>query len=220
MKQFAVIGLGNFGYYLATQLYKKGHEVLAVDIDPVRIQEIKNGVSQAVVADATDQRAIEPLGVKEMDAAVVAVGSELNASILATLILKDIGVKRVIAKAITEAQGRILLKVGASEIIFPERDSAVLLSERLGTPNLIDCLPFMEGCSIIELTAPPKFIGKTLIELDLINRYGVQVIAVKDRITENINKVPTGSYLLKDSDLMIIFGADEGLDRLNKTVSR
>jgi len=219
MKQYAVIGLGNFGYYLATHLYRKGREVLAIDIDPARVQGIKDSVSQAVVADATDPRAIEPLGVKTMDAAVVAVGSELNASILATLTLKDIGVKRVLAKAITEAQGRILLKVGASEIIFPERDSAVLLSERLDTPNIIDCLPCIEGYSIIELSPPKKFVGKSLRELDLINRYGIQVVAVKETIPDGINMIPTGEFVLKDSDLMIIFGPNEGLDKLKKAVS-
>lgn len=219
MKQFAVIGLGNFGYYLATHLYDKGHDVLAVDIDPARVQEIKNSVSQAVVADGTDRKAIEPLGVKEMDAAVVSVGSDLGASILTTLILKDIGVKRVIAKAITELQGRILLKVGASEIIFPEKDSAVSLSERMDNPNIIDYLPFIEGYSIIELTPPEQFVGKALKDLNLINLYGVQVVAIKETVPENINLIPTGNFVLKESDIMILLGANDGLNRLRKSVS-
>jgi len=219
MKQFAVIGLGNFGYYLATRLYEKGHDVLAVDVDPARVQEIKNSVSQAVVADGTDRRAIEPLGVKEMDAAVVSVGSDLGASILTTLTLKDIGIKRVIAKAITEPQGRILLKVGASEIIFPEKDSAVSLAERMDNPNIIDYLPFIEGYSIIELTPPEQFVGKALKDLNLINLYEVQVVAVKETVPENINLIPTGNFVLKESDIMILLGANEGLNRLRKSVS-
>ena len=219
MNQFAVIGLGNFGYYLATHLYEKGHNVLAIDIDSTRIQTIKDSVNRAAVADGTDRKAIEPLGIKEMDAAVVSVGSDLSASILTTLTLKDIGIHRVIAKAITEAQGRILLKVGASEIIFPEKDSAISLAERMDNPNIIDYLPFVEGCSIIELAPPKHFIGKTLMDLDLINRYGVQVIAIKETVPENINLVPTGKSILKDSDLMILIGANEGLDKLRKSVS-
>ena len=219
MNQFAVIGLGNFGYYLATHLYEKGHNVLAIDIDSTRIQTIKDSVNRAAVADGTDRKAIEPLGIKEMDAAVVSVGSDLGASILTTLTLKDIGIQRVIAKAITESHGRILLKVGASEIIFPEKDSAISLAERMDNPNIIDYLPFVEGCSIIELAPPKHFIGKTLMDLDLINRYGVQVIAIKETVPENINLVPTGKSILKDSDLMILIGANEGLDKLRKSVS-
>jgi trk system potassium uptake protein TrkA len=219
MKQFAVIGLGNFGHYLATRLYDKGHDVLAIDIDPARIQEIKDGVSQAVVADGTDRRAIEPLGIKEMDAAVVSVGSDLGASILTTLTLKDIGIKRVISKAITEPQGRILLKVGASEIIFPEKDSAVSLAERMDNPNIIDYLPFIEGYSIIELTPPEQFVGKALKDLNLINEYGVQVVAIKETVPENINLIPTGNFVLKESDIMILLGANDGLNRLRKSVS-
>lgn len=219
MKQFAVIGLGNFGHYLATYLYEKGHDVLAIDIDPARVQDIKDSVSQAVVADGTDRRAIEPLGIKEMDAAVVSVGSVLSASILTTLTLKDIGVQRVIAKAITEPQGRILLKVGASEIIFPEKDSAISLAERMDNPNIIDYLPFIEGYSIIELVPPVQFVGKPLMDLDLINRFGVQAIAIKETVPENFNLIPTGKFVLKDSDIMILLGPNDGLDRLRKSVS-
>ena len=115
MKQFAIIGLGNFGHYLALNLYKKGHEVLVIDKNASQVQEIKDQVSQAVIADATDRKAMESLGVKDMDAAVVCIGSVLSDSILATLNLKEIGVKRVLAKAMTEAHGRILNKIGASE---------------------------------------------------------------------------------------------------------
>ncbi len=218
MKQFAVIGLGNFGHYLATRLYEKGHDVLAIDIDPARVQEIKDSVSHAVVADGTDRRAIEPLGIKDMDAAVVSVGSVLSASILTTLTLKDIGVQRVIAKAITEPQGRILLKVGASEIIFPEKDSAVSLAERMDNPNIIDYLPFIEGYSIIELTPPREFVGKALMDLDLINRYEVQVIAIKETVPEKISLIPTGKSVLKESDIMILLGANDGLEKLRKSV--
>ena len=219
MKQFAVIGLGNFGTYLARHLYEKGHDVLAIDLDLARVQEIKDSVSQAVVADGTDRKAIEPLGVKDMDAAVVSVGSVLSTSILATLTLKDIGIQRVIAKAITEPQGRILLKVGASEIIFPEKDSAISLAERMDNPNIIDYLPFIEGYSIIELMPPKPFVGKSLMELDLINRYGVQVIAIRETVPERTNLIPTGKSILKDSDIMILLGANDGLDRLRKSVA-
>ena len=177
MKQFAVIGLGNFGYYLATRLYEKGHEVLAIDKNPSRVQVVKDLVTHAVVADGSDREALETCGVEQMDAAVVSIGSDMSSSILVTLNLKDIGVDRVLVMAMSEAHGRILEKIGASEIIFPQKDVAFSLAERLHNPNMLDYLPFIEGYSIIELATPKRFEGKTLRELDLINRFGVQVLA-------------------------------------------
>jgi len=213
MKQFAVIGVGNFGRYLASRLYDKGHEVLAIDRDPGRIQEIKDEVSQAVVADATDRKSMESL-VKDVDAAVVCMGSLLSESILATLNLKDIGVGRIVAKATGEAHGRILQKIGADEVLFPEKDQAVSLAERLHNPNMIEYLPFVEGYSIIHLQPPAGFIGKALRELDLINQYGVQVVAVRERVPDRLNMIPTGTFIVKDGDIMIVLGPNESLDKL------
>jgi trk system potassium uptake protein len=214
MKQFAIIGIGNVGYYLARHLYEKGYEVLAIDKDSNRVQEIKDSVSQAIVADATSRKIIEPLGIKEMDAVVVCIGSVLSESILTTLNLKEAGVKRVVAMAISESHGRILEKIGASEVFFPERDFAISVAERLHNPNMLDYLPFLEGYSIIELAPPKRFTGKTLRELDLINSYGVQVIAIKELIPERLNFIPTGDSVVKDSDILILLGANDGLEKL------
>jgi trk system potassium uptake protein TrkA len=219
MKQFAIIGLGNFGYYLAKHLYQKGYEVLAVDIDPKQVQAVRDDVSQAIVADATDRSVIEALGVKDMDVAVVCIGSILSNSILATLTLKDIGVKRIYAKAITETHGRILYKVGADEVFFPEKDLAISLAERLHNPNMLDYLPFLEGYSIIELAPPRGFIGKSLKDLNLTNRFGVQVVAIKEMVPDKLNLIPTAQTVLEDSDIMIILGPNEGLDKLQKNES-
>jgi trk system potassium uptake protein len=214
MKQFAVIGLGNFGYYLATQLYKKGYEVLAIDKRPDLVQEIKDSVNQAIVADATERKTLEAMGLQQMDAAVVCIGSVLSNSILATLNLKDIGVKRVLAKALSEAHGRILYKIGASEVFFPEKDLALSLAERIHNPNMIDYLPFLEGYSIIELSPPKDFIGKSLQDLDLINRLGIQIIAVKEVIKDQLILIPTARFVIKDSDILIMLGPNESLDKL------
>ena len=216
MKQFAVVGLGNFGFYLSVRLYEKGHDVLAIDKDPGRVQEIRDKVTQAVVADATDAQAMKALGVNQMDAAVVCIGSVLSDSILATLNLIDIGVTDVMAKAMTEAHGRILRKIGASEIVFPEKDVAFSLAERLNNPNMIDYLPFLEGYSIIELAPPKGFIGKSLRELDLINRYGIQVVAVKEIIPDRLSLIPTARFVFKDSDILILLGPNEALDKLRE----
>ena len=216
MKQFVVIGIGNFGHYLAVHLYKKGYEVLVIDKISNRVSEIKDQVSQAVVADATDRKALEALGLAKMDAAVVCIGSVLSESILATLNLKDIGVERVYAKALSQAHSRILQKIGASEVFFPEKDQAIALAERLHNPNMLDYLPFLEGYSIIQLAPPNRFIGKSLRELNLINKFGVQVVAVQEVVPERLNLIPTAQFVLKDSDIMILLGPNEALEQLRK----
>ena len=216
MKQFAIIGLGNFGYYLATHLYEKGHDVLAIDKDPNLVQKIKDHVTQAVVADATDFKTMNSLSIHEMDAAVVCIGTDLGASIHTTLILKDVGARQVYAKAVTEAHGRILLKVGAQEILFPEKDLAISLAERLHNPSLLDYLPFFEGYSIIELKPKESFLGKELKELDLINKYGVQVIAIKKVTSGMLLMIPTGKHVLKRDEVMILLGPNDGLDLLRQ----
>ena len=216
MKQFAIIGLGNFGYYLATHLYEKGHDVLAIDKDHNLVQKIKDNVTQAVVADATDFKTMNSLSIHEMDAAVVCIGTDLDASIHTTLILKDVGARQVYAKANTEPHGRILLKVGAQEILFPEKDLAISLAERLHNPSLLDYLPFFEGYSIVELKPRESFVGKELKELDLINKYGVQVIAIKKAASGRLSMIPTGKHVLKGDEVMILLGPNDGLDLLRQ----
>jgi trk system potassium uptake protein TrkA len=216
MKQFAIIGLGNFGYYLATHLYEKGHDVLAIDKDHNLVQKIKDHVTQAVVADATDFKTMNSLSIHEMDAAVVCIGTDLDASIHTTLILKDVGARQVYAKANTEPHGRILRKVGAQEILFPEKDLAISLAERLHNPSLLDYLPFFEGYSIIELKPKESFVGKELKELDLINKYGVQVIAIKKVASGKLSMIPTGKHVLKGDEEMILLGPNDGLDLLRQ----
>jgi trk system potassium uptake protein TrkA len=215
-KQFAVIGLGNFGYYLASGLFQKGHEVLGIDINPRQVQEIRDQVSRAVIADATDPQALKELELEKMDAVVVSIGSVLNSSILATLNVKDLGVKRVVAKAVSNAHGRILQKIGADEIYFPEKDLALTVARRLDNPNVLDYLPFMEGYSIAQLAPPREFIGKSLIELDLINRHGIQVVAVKELVPENVVMIPTGRFVVKDSDILFLLGPDQALADLQQ----
>jgi trk system potassium uptake protein TrkA len=214
MGQFAVIGMGNFGYYLGRHLYEKGHEVIALDINKNQVQKSKDIVSQAVVADATDREALESLGISQVDAAVVCIGTRMQASILATLHVKELGVKRILAKATSEEHGRILKKVGASEIIFPEKDLAIGVATRLDNPNILDYLPFIEGYSIAELAPPKEFVGKSLKDLDLINRFSIQVLAIKEIVPERFTQIPTGAFLVKDSDALIVLGPDEVLKKL------
>lgn len=217
MKQFVVIGLGNFGSYLARALYQKGHEVLAIDINEKLVQSIMEDVNQAVVGDTTDIKILESLGITKVDAAIVCIGSVMEASILTTLNLKDMGIQRIVAKALSESHSRLLYKVGASEVFFPEKDLALSLAERLHSPNILEYMPFLKDYSIVELSPPANFIGKPLKELDLINKFGIQIIAIKELIPDRLNMVPRGSFIIKDSDIMIILGPKESLERLEKT---
>ncbi|MCP3926992.1 MAG: TrkA family potassium uptake protein [Desulfobacterales bacterium] len=216
MKQFAVIGIGNFGYYLARHLYKKGHDVIAIDHSKKLIQKIKDDVTQAVVADATDPEALRALGLDEMDYVVVCIGSILGNSILTTQNLIELGARNIIAKAITEPHGRILERLGVNEIFFPEKDLAISLAEKLNSPNMIDYLPFIEGFSITQLEVEEKLSGKSLKDLNLNNRYGVQVVTIKDSLTSE-NKIPTGDFILKSKDVMILFGPNDALKKVEKS---
>jgi len=214
MKQFLVVGLGNFGHYLASHLYQKGHDVMAIDTNSNLVQKIKNQVTQAIVADATDASVIQSLGIKDMDTAIVSIGSILSNSILAVLNLQEAGVRHIVAKAINEPHKRILEKLGVEEISFPEKDNAISMAERLDNPNLIDYLPFLEGYGIIELGVPKSFVGKTLKQINLTNRFGVQIVAIKEMVPENLQFIPKADFVLKGSDILILLGSEAGLEKL------
>ncbi len=216
MRLFVVIGIGNFGYYTAQHLYELGSEVMVIDSNKERIQSIKDQVSRAVVADATDREVLERLGVPDVDVAVVSVGDRLDTSILITLYLKEMGVKEVVVKAVTVDHGKILEKIGASSVIFPERDSGVRLANSLSSSNVIEHLPLSEGYSILEIAASAKLVGKTLKELRLRNRFGIQVIAIKELVPDRMHMPPDPDFVIKDSDILIVVGQDESLESLKK----
>ena len=216
MKQFLVVGLGNFGYYLATHLYHKGHEVMAIDKNPTLVQNIKDHVTQAVVADATDAGVIGELGVKDVDTAIVSIGSVLGDSILAVMNLQETGIGHIVAKAISDPHKKILEKLGIQEISFPEKDNAISMAERLDNPNLIDYLPFLEGYRIIELAVPKQFIGKTLKQINMTNRFGCQIVAIKGLVPDEVRFIPGADFILKDSDILILLGTEAGLEKLKR----
>lgn len=214
MKQFLVVGLGNFGYYLATHLYQKGHDVMAIDKDPALVQNIKASVTRAVVADATDPAVMKELAVNQMDTAVVSIGSVLGDSVLTVLNLQEAGVSNIVAKAINEPHKRILEKLGVHDVSFPEKDMALSMAARLDNPNLIDYLPFLAGYGIIELAVPKPFIGQSLKQINLTNTYNVQVVAIKELVPERMRFIPTADFVLKSSDILILLGSDTGLEKL------
>ncbi|OGW04721.1 MAG: potassium transporter TrkA [Nitrospinae bacterium RIFCSPLOWO2_01_FULL_39_10] len=216
MRKFVVIGLGMFGFYVAKSLYEKGHEVIAIDKNKEIVQKIKDFSTQAIVADATDKETLMALGVHDVDVAIVGLGTSLDASVLTTLYLKEMGIKNIIAKAITEDHGKILSTIGATEIIFPEKDIAVKVAMSASSTNLLDYLPLSEGYSIMEIAPPSSFIGKSIRDLQLRNRYGTQIIAVKELIPERINFIPSPDFVIKDSDSLIVMGKNEDLEKIEK----
>lgn len=214
-KRYVVIGLGRFGFHLTKSLYEKGHEVLAIDMNKEVVHKLKDFCTQAVVADATDRETLDALNVQDMDAAVVGLGSPLDHSVLVTLHLREMGIKEIIVKAISEEHGKILQMLGASEVVYPEKDMALKLATALSTPNVMDHLPLMPGFSIVELAIPNSFVGKTIKDLQLRNRYGAQIIAIKELVPERLTSMPTPDFVLKDSDILVIMGSDESLGKIS-----
>lgn len=213
--KFAVIGLGSFGSHVAMTLYKQGQEVLAVDIDKEKVEELRTQVSHAVLMDAAVKENLQALGLEDMDVVIVSLGPKMEASILTVLYLHEIKLKRVVAKAVTEDHAKILEAVGAHEVIFPEKDMAVKTALRLSNPNVLEYLPLISGFGIQEIAPPEAFIGKSLRELDLRNRLGVQVIAVKGLVPEITTMIPTADFVIKDSDILVVMGEDAKLAKLN-----
>ncbi len=214
MGQFVVIGLGHFGFNVAKSLYEMGHEVLGVDKSKEKVDQIKDFSSQAIQADACEKKVLMALGVENAEAVIVSMGGRLDASILATLYLREIKVSRIIVKAVSDDHGRILELVGASDVVFPEKDMAIKLANTLAFPNTLDYLPLAPGFSIIEIVPPGVFIGKNLAELDLRNKYHVQVIAVRELVPDRVNLVPRANTKIKDSDILVILGRDDDLAKL------
>ena len=210
----AVIGLGQFGSSLARELKGLKHHVTAMDTDPKAVSRVQDVVDQAVVADATDRNLLEELGLNLVDAAVISLGDALGASILITLHLKEMGVSRIVAKAISPEHEKILKRIGAGEVVFPERDAAQRLSRSLTDPNLLDYLPIGDEFSVAEVAPPDPLVGKSLAELDLRKHYGVNVIAVRELVPERIHLVVEPGYIVKDSDILVVAGRQEDLARL------
>jgi trk system potassium uptake protein TrkA len=214
--KFAVIGLGSFGGNVAKTLYEKKHEVMAVDKNKEKVEELKSYVTHAVNTDAAVKENLQALDIQEMDVVVVSLGPEMEASILTVLYLHEMGVQHIVAKALTEDHGKILDAVGATEVIYPEKDMAIKTALRLGNPNVLEYLPLLSGIDLQEIAPPEKFIGKSLRELDLRNKYGIQVIAIKEIIPERTTIVPKADFVIKDSDILILIGEQEQLDKIGK----
>lgn len=219
MKKFAVIGLGKFGFHVAKALFEDGNEVIAIDLDRNRIQEIDPYCTEAIVMDATDKERLQALGLENMDSVVLSAGSKISNSILTCLYLQEIGVKKILAKALDDDHAKILKKIGATEIIRPEMAMAVRVARGLSTPNILDFIPLAEDYNLLQVDPPRAFIGKTLRDLDLKARYNIFVIAIKELVPENFVLVPPASFLIKDSDVLILLGKEQDISKIKELKS-
>lgn len=216
-KQFAVIGLGRFGSSVASELYQLGNDVLAIDISEDRVQENIENVTQVVEADATDEATLKSLGISNYDVVVVAIGENIQASILTTLIVKELGVETIIVKAQNDLQAKVLYKIGADKVIFAERDMGVRLAHTLVTPNVLDYIELSEEYIIAEVKSGEKMIGKSLAELEIRAKHGFNVIALKN--VEKINVSPSASDVIAQNDILVVIGRNEGLKKFEEYVT-
>ncbi len=214
MGQFVVIGLGNFGYNVAVSLFEQGHQVLAIDSNNKKIEQIKDKVTQAVVTNVKEKEALSEFVSSDVDAAIVSLGDKIEASILTTLHLKDLGIKKIIVKAINDDHGQILKLIGAMEVIYPEKEEAVRLAHRLTKPNLIEQIPLASEYSIMEMAVPDKFVGKSLKELQLRSKYKVEVIAIKDVLQDTLHLIPGADVKIKPDNVLIVIGKEPDINKL------
>jgi len=218
MKKFVVIGLSNFGFNMAKALFRNGNEVIAIDMDRSLIQDIDEFCSEAIVMNATDKDKLRTLGLETMDGVIVATGSKISISILICLYLNEIGVKNIIAKALDEDHEKILRKVGATEIINPEKDMAIRVAKSLSKPNIMDLIPLSDDFDIVQVAPPSEFIGKSIKDLDLRAKYNVYVIAIKQLIPEAFIPMPSPDFIIKDSDILMIIGKSDDINRIKALV--
>ncbi|CAH8707621.1 TrkA family potassium uptake protein [Paenibacillus thiaminolyticus] len=211
-KQFAIIGMGRFGSSVAQNLSNMNFEVLAIDSSEQKIQEVMNIVTHAVSADSTDEDALRALGIRNFDVVVVAIGQDIQSSILTTLILKDLGVPMIVVKAQNELHGKVLSKIGADKVVFPERDMGARVAHHLISPNILDYIELSEDHSIVEMRASSLMIGKNLKELDIRARFGCNVMAIKNNGKTNIS--PYAEDRIKDGDILVIVGQNNHLKNL------
>jgi trk system potassium uptake protein TrkA len=221
---FAVIGLGRFGSAVAATLTELGQDVIGIDGNDERVRQVADVISAAVQLDATDARALRAAGIQDVDVAVISIGENIEASLLVVMLVKELGIERIIAKAVTPLHGRILEKIGVSRVIFPEREMAMRLAHSLVVPNVLDYIELSRDFSIIELPAPEEFEGKTLRELQLRNQFGMTLIAIKRKAPgsdqETTNVAPTAEDRIERGDVLSLLGSNERLVQLERLIEK
>ncbi|MFP4475841.1 MAG: potassium channel family protein [Desulfatibacillaceae bacterium] len=212
--RIGVVGLGHFGMHVARELYQNGFDVLALDRNRDLVQHAQQFSTKAVVADCTVKEVLADLGFGELDYTVVSLGENLAASVLATMHLKELGVDNITVKAAGEDHGKVLSRIGASRIVYPEREAAVKLARGIISPNVLDYLPVTEDFAVMEVKSPREFLGKSIAELDLRRKYGIQVIAVKDTYKDEVSIMVSPDEKLNDWQRLVVMGKNEDIEKI------
>ena len=215
-RQFAVIGLGRFGTSVAVTLQMLGHEVLAIDTDEEQVQKIAEHVTHVVQADTTDENALHALGLRNFDAVVVAIGADVQANVATTLLLKEMGIPYIVAKARNALHGKMLEKIGADWVVYPERDMGQRVAHSLISANVLDYIELSPELSLVEVTVPAVLAGKTLQQANMRALYGVNVVAIKR--FDHLIVPPQPQEQIQESDILIVIGATDGIKRLENLV--
>lgn len=217
MKQFIVIGLGRFGGSIANSLVQMGHEVLAIDKDEQKVEEFKDIVTQAIQGDATDEHLLLDLGARNFENAVVSIGDDIQSSILATLILKELGIPHVTVKAISDLHQKVLEKIGADKVIHPERDMGIRVAYHLISKNILDHIELSSDYSIVEVVATEAVIGQSLEALDIRAKYGCNVIAIRGE-GNNMSIAPRAEEKIQPGDVLIVIGHNEDVQKFERII--
>ncbi|KQU60531.1 TrkA family potassium uptake protein [Rossellomorea marisflavi] len=215
-KEFVVIGLGRFGGSIVRSLAEQGMEVMAIDMDEDKVNEFSTTASHAVVADSTDESVLKSLGIRNFDHVIVAIGDNIQSSILTTIMLKEIGVKKITVKAQNDYHEKVLRKIGANQVVHPERDMGRRIAHNIVSNNVLDYLELSDEHSIVELVANEKLSGNSLIDLDIRAKYGINIVAIKrDR---DIIVSPQAEEEIQEGDILIVIGADTDINRFEKKI--
>ena len=217
-KQFVVIGLGRFGESLARTVYDLGHDVLVIDMDEEKIEDIADHVTHAVQMDATDENALKKIGLRNFDIAVVSIGGDIQSSVMATLLLKELGVGFIVAKVQSDLHAKVLSKIGANKVIMPERDMGRRVAHNLVSSNILDYIELSSEYSIMEIEALASWTQKSLKELDLRKKYGINVVAIKDG--KNVNVSPGADEIIKEKDIVVALGSQQDLVKLESVIGK
>jgi len=215
MKKVVVIGLGIFGFNIMRELYESGIDVIAIDKNKDAVQRARDYSTKAVVADGIDREVMEMIGIQEDDTVIISFGEDLAASTLITLHMKQMKIKNIIVKAPNEEHKLILEKVGATEVIIPEKEIAGKVAKSLISPNVLDYLPLSDDYMIFEMAPPNSFLGKTIAELQLRGKYHIEVIAIRDVLSDRLHMVPAADFVIKDGEVLIVVGKDKDIKKIS-----
>jgi trk system potassium uptake protein TrkA len=211
MQRVVVIGLGIFGFNIVKELYENGFEVIAVDKGKDAVQRVRDCSTKAILADGTDKEIMEAIGIQEDDCVIISFGEDLAAATLITLHLRQMKVKTIIVKAPNEEHKLILEKVGATEVMIPEKEIAHKVAKSLISPNVIDYLPLSDDYMIFEMAPPNSFLGKSIAQLQLRGRYHIEVIAIRDIVSDKIHMVPGAEFVIKDGEILVVIGKEKDI---------